>query len=84
MLSSASRRLSGNVCAAMEQSEVEKSSDKPFQRLPVDVIPRNYRLELKPDLKTFTFQGSLEITVEVYNCTLLREGGREGMREKDI
>ena len=61
----------------MEQSQVEKSSDKPFERLPVDVLPRNYRLQLKPDLNAFTFQGSLDITVEV----AVRSGGREGGRE---
>ena len=49
----------------MAQSQAT-TAEKPFKRLPVDVLPRNYRLELKPDLTAFTFQGSLEITAEVY------------------
>ena len=43
---------------------------KPFERLPTDVVPRNYKVELKPDLKALTFEGKLEITCEV----LEREG----------
>ncbi len=43
----------------------EKQAKKPFERLPTDVLPRNYKLELKPDLKLFTFEGKLEITTEV-------------------
>ena len=46
----------------MAQPEAEK---KPFERLPVDVVPLNYKLELNPDLKAFTFQGKLETTVQV-------------------
>jgi len=42
---------------------------KPFERLPTDVVPRNYKLELKPDLKALTFEGKLEITCEVQNPT---------------
>ena len=38
---------------------------KPFERLPTDVVPRNYKVELKPDLKALTFEGKLEITCEV-------------------
>ena len=38
---------------------------KPFERLPTDVVPRNYKLELTPDLTGFTFKGRLEITAEV-------------------
>ena len=41
------------------------SEKKPFERLPTDVLPRNYKLELKPDLQAFTFAGRLEITVHV-------------------
>lgn len=38
---------------------------KPFERLPTDVVPVNYKLELRPDLKAFTFLGKLEITAKV-------------------
>ena len=38
---------------------------KPFQRLPTDVVPRNYKVELQPNLSTFIFKGKLEITAEV-------------------
>ena len=36
-----------------------------FQRLPNDVIPINYKLELRPDLEAFSFQGKLDITAKV-------------------
>ncbi len=42
-----------------------KQAKKPFERLPTDVLPRNYILELRPDLKNFTFEGKLEIITEV-------------------
>lgn len=48
--------------AKISMADQEK---KPFERLPTDVVPRNYKLELKPDLKALTFEGKLEITCEV-------------------
>ena len=49
------------------------SSDekKPFERLPTDVVPVNYKVELRPDLKAWTFQGKLEITTKVDKYTEL-------------
>ena len=41
-------------------------AQKSFERLPMNVLPRNYHLELKPDLAAFTFEGKLEITTEVW------------------
>lgn len=38
---------------------------KAFERLPTNVIPRNYKVELTPDLNAFTFSGKLEVEVEV-------------------
>ena len=38
---------------------------KPFERLPVDVEPVNYKLRLQPNLTAFTFQGSSDISVQV-------------------
>ena len=40
----------------------EKNS---FQRLLSDVVPKNYKLELTPNLKTFTFKGELEVIAQV-------------------
>ena len=40
--------------------------EKPkFERLPTNVGPVNYRVELHPNLNVFTFQGKLEITAKV-------------------
>ena len=38
---------------------------RPFERLPSDVVPVNYKLELRPDLAKFTFQGKLDIKAKV-------------------
>ena len=42
---------------------------KPFCRLPKTVTPRNYNLTLKPNLDSFTFEGSLAIAVQVHQET---------------
>ena len=53
---------------------------RPFERLPSDVVPVNYKLELRPDLAKFTFQGKLDIKAKVgqptrssawLDCTLI-------------
>lgn len=44
---------------------VMSEEKKPFERLSTDVVPVNYKVELRPDLKAFTFQGKLEITAKV-------------------
>lgn len=41
------------------------SEKKPFERLPKDVVPENYVLELQPHLSNFTFDGKQEIAIEV-------------------
>jgi len=38
---------------------------KPFERLPKDVVPSNYAVGIQPDLKNFTFDGHVDITVQV-------------------
>lgn len=38
-----------------------------FERLPKNVTPINYDLELEPDLKEFTFKGRAVIEVKVIN-----------------
>jgi len=58
------------------------SEKKAFQRLPRDVVPSNYAIRLKPDLKTFTFTGHEDITVQtvkatssiVLNCNFIKIG----------
>ena len=40
-------------------------TEKQFERLPSDVLPVNYKVELQPDLNAFTFKGKLEITAKV-------------------
>ena len=56
----------------MQHSGFSMSKDgekKPFQRLPTAVLPRNYKIELTPDLEQFVFSGKLEISVEVCYIT---------------
>ncbi|MCB1257199.1 MAG: M1 family metallopeptidase [Microthrixaceae bacterium] len=43
-------------------------SQDPF-RLPTNVVPRHYQLEIRPDLAAATFDGEVEITVEVTEAT---------------
>ena len=38
---------------------------KVFEHLPNDVIPLNYKIRLQPDLCSFTFSGTEDISVEV-------------------
>lgn len=45
------------------------AAKKDFQRLPTDVIPVNYCLELTPDLQAFKFDGRLRIKVDVKKVT---------------
>lgn len=77
--SSPSFLLPVNVAAVPERSPREMSEEKrPFERLPTDVVPVNYKVELRPDLAKFTFQGKLDITAKVRilepgaRCTALR------------
>lgn len=44
---------------------VMSSERKPFERLPANVVPRNYNLSLQPDLKEFVFKGNEVVSVEV-------------------
>ncbi|CAL1545832.1 unnamed protein product [Lymnaea stagnalis] len=53
------------TAAHLEDPATMPISKKKFERLPKTVIPSNYQLTLKPDLKKFTFEGSLVVTVEV-------------------
>ena len=44
---------------------IMSSVKKPFERLPSSVLPKNYKLSLKPNLTEFTFTGEEVIDVEV-------------------
>ena len=41
------------------------SAKKHFNRLPANVVPKNYKLTLMPNLTEFTFTGEEVIDVEV-------------------
>jgi hypothetical protein len=43
-------------------------TSKPFERLPKSVVPKHYNLKLKPDLKSFVFEGQETVKVEVSCC----------------
>ncbi|XP_077862985.1 puromycin-sensitive aminopeptidase isoform X1 [Saccoglossus kowalevskii] len=45
------------------------SEKKTFERLPKNVVPKNYSLRLQPDLKAFTFAGNEVVTIEVTEAT---------------
>jgi len=46
---------------------MSESAKKPFERLPTKVVPTHYTLHLTPDLKLFTFDGVVDIDVQVTN-----------------
>ena len=43
----------------------DKAEKKPFERLPTNVVPKNYGLILTPNLKDFTFVGEEVVQLEV-------------------
>jgi aminopeptidase N len=42
---------------------------KAFSRLPTNVVPSQYHLNIRPDIANFTFTGSEKIEVEVKEAT---------------
>ena len=62
--SSFARRHSTHVAKFNRWLVIMSEEKRFFQRLPKDVLPVNYRLELCPDLNAFVFEGKLTFTVD--------------------
>lgn len=47
------------------KEKVTMPENKPFQRLPKNIIPKHYDLELTPNVEKFTFTGKTAVKVSV-------------------
>ncbi|GLH04429.1 Aminopeptidase [Gryllus bimaculatus] len=65
LISKYSENLFSGVC----WKHTNMPDAKPFVRLPKSVVPEHYELLLKPDLKTFLFEGKLKVKVQVKCAT---------------
>jgi len=65
MVESTNGGANGDKAKAVEAVEAKK----PFSRLPTTVKPLHYVVRVKPDLKAFTFTGSVEIQLDVNQAT---------------
>lgn len=67
-------KISANRLQIVRTMTTEK---KPFERLPTEVVPKNYNLTLQPNLNEFTFSGKEVIDVEVRAFPLVNLKGKE-------
>ncbi|CAH1397947.1 unnamed protein product [Nezara viridula] len=90
-----------NIAAIMGKTEIGQLPEKkPFERLPKNVKPLHYDLQLKPNLETFVFEGKVGIKLqvneptskiilnalelEIKSCFLLLENGTELKPKVDL
>ncbi|XP_045766880.1 puromycin-sensitive aminopeptidase [Maniola jurtina] len=51
------------------KEKVTMPENKPFQRLPKNVVPKHYELQLVPNLEKFTFTGNTRVKVSIASST---------------
>ncbi|KAI9588021.1 puromycin-sensitive aminopeptidase isoform X1 [Glossina fuscipes] len=54
---------------AIKKETMAPGPQRVFQRLPSDVLPTHYQLELKPNLDSFTFEGNTTIDLRIIKPT---------------
>lgn len=54
------------VSSVKREKNTKKMSKKvAFKRLPANIVPKHYILELKPDLQKLTFDGKTSVKIQV-------------------